>query len=84
MAPKIILPSGGILLLKNGRTNWEWEPEGDVPPGVLETAHRLTDGYQYSTGDGYPGYRLVVLVARAVGGQAILPPLPPMPDGAIP
>ncbi len=48
---------------------------------ALSRAAAVTERYEYGAQDGYPGYRLTQMVADVVGGEAILPPLPPTPKG---
>jgi hypothetical protein len=58
-------------------------PDGPLAQALL-IARPIVDGYRYNPGHGYPGYMLASRVADAVGGEAILPPIPPAPPDAIP
>lgn len=75
--PRITLGSGASMILEGRR----WKAEGDVPPELMGAAARITEDYQYTPSDGYPGYALAAEVAKAVGGKLHLPPVPDLPDG---
>lgn len=74
------------------RDRWVVKPRGPAvqsgdPQGLLRRALAiagpLADDYQWAV-TGMPGHDLALDVARAVGGVAVLPPVPPLPPGAIP
>ena len=73
--------SGGSLVLDDAG---QWHPQGHVTMEDLARARDVTEDYTYSPAHGYPDFLLAQLVARAIGGEAILPTPPPIPPGAIP
>lgn len=77
---KVKLPDGGLISYDSGR----WIAENDQGRMALLTANDMTADYHYSPGHGYPGAYLAKLIAEELGGEAILPKFPPLPEGAIP
>jgi len=50
---------------------------------ALDEAQGITDDYEYHPADGVPGRRLATIVATALGGEAILPSVPPGEPGTV-
>lgn len=73
------LPDGGVIVLQ-GR---KWRAEGKVPSKALYKAQFITEDYVYSASDGVPGCKLAGMVAKALGGKAILPNFPPGPKNVM-
>lgn len=86
--PSVKLKNGGTLLLipdPERPTRYTVTAQGPVNPAALGAARTVAASYEYGgPADGYPGCRLAWEIAQAVGGEAILPPAPPLPEGAIP
>ena len=71
---------GGELVLEGS----QWVARGDVPRETLELANEMAgDGDWWHPASGYPGYGLASAVAKEIGGEAILPPLPPSKPGIV-
>jgi hypothetical protein len=66
-------------IVKDGRSaeldtaTWEWS--GDDPL-LVEMAKGASAGYEYSVGDGVPGFYLCTMVAQKLKAKAVLPPPP--------
>jgi hypothetical protein len=58
---------------------WQWQPEQDSDECRLlaQLATDLSSDYRYSLVDASPGYLLTSDLAEELGGEAILPPVPP-------
>lgn len=78
---QVKLPGGGVLTYD--RSARRWNAEGAVKPADLDRANEMAAEYVYSTADGYPGCLHATEVARALGGEAVLPEPPPAPEGAM-
>lgn len=63
----------------------QWVPgDNDQRTLVLASmARAITTTYQYSPSHGQPGYQLAHMVADAIGGKAVLPPVPPAKPGVV-
>ena len=63
----------------------QWKPEGDdlLLRADAAWANSLTLAIGYSPADGQPGYYLATRIAKEIGGEALLPPVPEPPEGAI-
>lgn len=85
--PSVRLKNGGVLLLSPSPerpTRYLVQSQGQVSPVVLARARGVVDEYEYGgPAEGYPGYALARTVAEVVGGEAILPPLPPKREGIV-
>ena len=75
---KVRLPAGAEITLD--LATWEWS--GDDPLAVA-AANLFSLDYEYVTADGQPGCRLAGIVAGKLGGEAILPPAPPVKEGVV-
>ena len=65
--------------------NNQWIPMDDDERTLVlaEAARAISAGYEYRASHGEPGYRLANIIARSVGGEAILPPIQPAPPGTV-
>lgn len=88
MAILIRLKNGAEMALDNEgdmhRDRWVVRTaRGTPPPGVLAAANARVMDYQWA-GAGMPGHALALDLAKLLGGEAVLPPVPPLPPGAVP
>ena len=78
---KVSLPGGGELHMTADK--FTWQAHGHVNPHLLKAAQRIADDYSWTPDHGYPGHKLADMVARELGGRAVLPDIPPLPEGAV-
>jgi hypothetical protein len=88
VAQIVVKVAGGELVLSPaGDGYWKADWRGEITDDAIRAvgaARRLVEDYRENPGDGYPGHRLALDVAKAVGGEAVLPPIPPAPPDAVP
>jgi hypothetical protein len=73
----------GALVLNS---DYEFRAEGgdeEALQGLLSLANVRAEAYTYNPADGQPGARLALEVAKALGGEAELPPTPPGQKGVV-
>ncbi len=72
--------------LKLDFSHFQWEiikGEGKKLEIAREYANILSSRYDASPSAGQPGYGLATTIAKKLGGEAILPPLPEAEEGVV-
>ncbi len=61
---------------------WKWSPQEGGQAG-LKAGMANCVLYDYSAGDGEPGFHYAEMVAERLGGEAVLPEPPPGQEGVL-
>lgn len=83
MREPIKVKAGDSTIVLTASETWEPESGGPGEQVLAEFANAVSARYEYSPADGWPGHALAHMVAEAVGGEAILPPVPPAKEGVV-